>query len=119
MPWALDVPPGTSTKRTWAATVFFERSISVSTSRRGSGTGTTATFACPPCDPARVSAVNKVDFPENGTPTRPMSFMTRGYRKRSTQRPRPARPFGAARIDRSAHNYRRSVPVPPERPMPM
>ena len=40
----------------------------------GSGTGTTAWFACPPCDPARVRAVNSVDRPLNGSPTSPMSF---------------------------------------------
>ena len=74
MPCADETPPGTSTNRTWAATVFFERSISVRTASRGSGTDTTATFAWPPCDPERVRAVNSVDFPENGTPTSPMSF---------------------------------------------
>ena len=39
MPCALEVPPGTSTKRTCAATVFRARSISVRTWSRGSGTG--------------------------------------------------------------------------------
>ena len=63
MPWALETPPGTSTKRTCAATVLAECSMSVSTCRRASGTETTATLACPPCDPARVRAVNSVDFP--------------------------------------------------------
>ena len=45
MPCAEDTPPGTSTNRTWAATVFSERSISVRTASRGSGTGTTAMLA--------------------------------------------------------------------------
>src|ERR671919_1452804 len=71
------MPPGTSTNRTCAGTVFLERSISVRTARRGSGTGTTATLACPPCEPARVSARNRVDFPEKGTPTSPMSRIGR------------------------------------------
>jgi hypothetical protein len=59
----------------WAAR--FDRSIPASVSTRGSGTGTTAWFAWPPFAPACVSAVNSVDFPENGTPTRPMSFIVR------------------------------------------
>jgi hypothetical protein len=46
-----ETPPGTSTNRTWAATVFFERSISVRTASRGSGTDTTATFAWPSVRP--------------------------------------------------------------------
>ena len=74
IPWALDTPPGTSTNRTCAATVFFDDSMSVSTCRRGSGTGTTAMLACPPCEPARVIAVNSVLLPLNGTPTSPTSF---------------------------------------------
>ena len=90
MPCADETPPGTSTNRTWAATVFFERSISVRTASRGSGTDTTATFAWPPCDPERVRAVNRVDFPENGTPTSPMSF-TSGER---ISRLPPERPGG-------------------------
>ena len=48
IPWAEAVPPGTSTNPTCAWTVLRERSISVRTSTRGSGTGTIAWFACPP-----------------------------------------------------------------------
>ena len=99
MPWALDTPPGTSTNRTCAATVFFEDSMSVSTCRRGSGTGTTAMLAWPPCEPARVIAVNSVLFPLNGTPTSPTSF-TVGEPNRASPADGPSRslpvapPFG-------------------------
>ena len=77
IPWADEVPPGTSVNRTCAWTIFFDRSIVASVSTRGSGTVATAWLAVPPFAPARVSAVKSVDFPENGTPTRPMSFMWR------------------------------------------
>jgi hypothetical protein len=77
-PCADAIPPGTSTNPTCAWTVLRERSISVRTSTRGSGTGTTAWFACPPCEPDRVSAVKSVDLPLNGTPTSPMSFTAAG-----------------------------------------
>ena len=36
--------------------------------------------------PARVRAVNSVDFPLNGTPTSPMSFTPRGYQRRAVRR---------------------------------
>src|SRR3989337_4534802 len=80
-------------KPTCAGTLLRERSISDRTARRGSGTGTTAWLACPPCDPARVSAVNNVERPLNGSPTRPMSFIGRGAypnaQGRSLWRPAP------------------------------
>ena len=57
-------PPGGSTNRTWAGTLFRERSSSVRTGMRGSGTGTTAWLARPPAAPTLVSAVNSVDLPE-------------------------------------------------------
>ena len=66
---------------------LLERSISVRTASRGSGTGTTATLACPPCEPARVSAVNSVDLPENGTPTSPMSFTVASASRRPRMAP--------------------------------
>ena len=75
-PWADAVPPGTSVNRTWAWTIFLDRSISARTSTRGSGTVATAWLALPPFAPARVSAVNSVDLPEKGTPTRPMSLIS-------------------------------------------
>src|SRR6266498_2991000 len=101
-PWA-EVPPGTSTNRTCAGTIFFDPSRSAKAFSRWSGTGTTARLARPPAAPALVSEVKSVDFPEYGTPTRPMSFTRRpGPSYRSTgmaeaaefDRPRPALPVG-------------------------
>src|SRR3712207_516088 len=45
------------------------------TASRGSGTSTTAWLERPPATPERVSAENRVDFPEYGKPTIPMSFI--------------------------------------------
>ena len=74
MPCAVS-PPGTSTKRTLAATTFLDLSSSDNTVSLGSGTSTTAWFERPPDEPCWVSAVKRVDLPAYGVPTIPTSFI--------------------------------------------
>ena len=70
--------PAMSTKRIAVATFFAEDARSARVSSRTSGTGTTPTFGSivqkgkfAASAPARESALNSVDFPTLGRPTRP------------------------------------------------